>query len=194
MSKKITQFNTSAGTLDFITVEEFIVKLFSKEIEKIKSIIVESELLDQPPADFGNAAQRVVLPSYGSGNMFAGYREGDDFDDSPLTVEVVALPALKDERDIVAFLKRSLLTSVNFFNKEFKKPKNAEELDEIAQEISIRALENFGNPEHFIACGSGVYIVAPVEDLCCEIAVCNGIIHAGILPLKRTIFGVRTIP
>ncbi len=62
----------------------------------------------------------------------------------------------------------------------------------IAEQLSVKLLEDFGTPTHFIEFGDNKYVAVAVEDFELKVIVHRGIIKCGIIPLRRrSLHGVK---
>ena len=191
---KIKQLNVAAGTLEFITPKEFLAsERINKKIEKIYDAFADAELLGSPTLpDFGLAEFVVGLQEYPDGDIFSGYVR-DDFETEMVSwvKKTIILPEV-DLKNLDKFMEDQIKGLAHFFKDRREKPKTPQDIAEICEDLSVASLENFGNPTHLIEFDDGTYIVVDPEAFECRVAVKDGIIRAGLIPLKRTIFGLRT--
>ena len=179
---------TSGGSVEIISADDFIQKVIKNKIDKLIDIITEIEVLGGVPQDFGEDKHYV---HHVDDDIFFKDCGGSGICEAAMVkTSEIELPVVDIKGDINDQLK-DLLKGITQHSKEsFKKPTSDHGLIEIIEHIVVLSLMNLGSPTHVVEFKDGTYIALNPEDIIFEVAIKDGIIKAGFVPIKRTIMGV----
>ena len=86
-----------------------------------------------------------------------------------------------------------LKESVHFDERADIDTKDITGIQEIFEDLSVKSLENFGEPTHIVDFGNDEYAIFALRDMGIKTCVYNGEVRAAITIDKATAFGVRVM-